>query len=347
MKYLLLILLMPMLFGCNSGREKETERIKTIKVKEVQPYYEERIFSYAAKTVASEEYNVAFRLSGMIENIPVKTGQTIRKNEVIAVLDCRDYQTQLQATEAKYNQIKSEADRISELYKRGSVSPNDYEKSISELTQISAQLKAQEDALADCYLRAPANGKIEKIYFKKGETVASGMPVISMLDNETQEVEIFVPAEIIPSLKTGEASFEKIKNYPLTLLSIAPKSNAGGLYKVNYILSGNHPDLLTGEVGNVIIRNKENTSSPAFCSIPADALFRKEEQTMVWIFQPQQNQVQLMPVQTIKMLSDGDVVVSGLQSGEQVVIAGVNSINESMKLQALPEKSQTNIGDLK
>ena len=54
-----------------------------------------------------------------------------------------------------------------------------------------------------------------------------------------------------------------------------------------------------------------------------------------------------MPVQTIKMLSDGDVVVSGLQSGEQVVIAGVNSINESMKLQALPEKSQTNIGDLK
>lgn len=113
---------------------------------------------------------------------------------MIAEIDPRDYELQYKATEAEYKQIKSEAERVIELYNRKSVPENDYDKAVYGLQQITSKYNAHKNALKDTRLVAPFDGYIQKKYFDTDETVAAGMPVISMIDTRYFEVEIDVPS---------------------------------------------------------------------------------------------------------------------------------------------------------
>ena len=74
---------------------------------------------------------LAFRVAGPIRKIYVNEGQYVKKGQLLAELDPRDYQIQFNATQAEYTQVKGEADRIIELYRRGSVSVNEYDKAVA------------------------------------------------------------------------------------------------------------------------------------------------------------------------------------------------------------------------
>ena len=80
---------------------------------------------------AGEEHSASFRVAGNIDQILVRPGQTVTKGDLIATLDTRDFENTLMAAESKYKQVKSEVERVTELYKRESVTKNDYEKAIS------------------------------------------------------------------------------------------------------------------------------------------------------------------------------------------------------------------------
>ena len=84
---------------------------------------EQSILQYPGKVKAAEDANLSFRVSGTIRKIYVKDGTRVRKGQLLADLDPTDYQIQLDATEAEYLQVKSEAERVMALYKDGGTTP--------------------------------------------------------------------------------------------------------------------------------------------------------------------------------------------------------------------------------
>ena len=134
---------------------------------------------------------------------------------------------QLAATEAEYKQVKAEAERVIRLYEKQSVSENDYDKAVSGLQQITAKYNAHRNALADTRLTAPFDGYVQKIHYDAGETVAAGMPVVSLISSSAPEVEINIPAsEFIRSdeFKTYRCSSEI---YPDREFPLEPSPSAG------------------------------------------------------------------------------------------------------------------------
>ncbi len=137
---------------------------------------------------------------------------------------------QLAATEAEYKQVTAAAERVIRLYEKQSVSENDYDKAVSGLQQITAKYNAHRNALADTRLTAPFDGYVQKIHYDAGETVAAGMPVVSLISSSAPEVEINIPAsEFIRSdeFKTYRCSSEIYpdREFPLKLVSISRKAN--------------------------------------------------------------------------------------------------------------------------
>lgn len=51
---------------------------------------------------------------------------------------------------------------------------------------------------------APATGTIQEVYFRVGEVVGAGRPVVSLLPPNAVRVRFFVPESILPSLEVGE-----------------------------------------------------------------------------------------------------------------------------------------------
>ena len=81
--------------------------------------------------------------------------------------------------------------------------------------------------------------------------------------------------------------------------------------------------------------------------VPLTALFRKEGRTFVWIYDPDSQKVNSREVIAGKLTGDGRIIIiSGLQPGEKVVVAGVNLISENERVEPLVPVSETNAGGL-
>lgn len=349
---LLITAILLMQSGCKPHDER-SETIQTVKVSPAVAYGEEASVSFPGKVKAASEVNLSFRISGPIAKIHVAEGQAICKGQVLAEMDARDYAIQLAATEAEYNQVKAEAERIMQLYEMQSVAENDYDKAVSGLKQITAKYHAHKNALADTKLLAPFDGYVQKRYFDKEETVSAGMPVFSILSAEVPEVEINIPAsEFIRRNRFDSYScyfdIYPDRSFPLELISINQKANLNQLYTMRMKLQKTNSSQQMPTPGMstmVTIRFKTEESDKVI--IPITALFEVDDNPFVWVYDEQQQKVNARSIRLSEIAVDGKLVVSeGLKAGERVVSAGVHHLAEDEFVRLLPEASVTNVGGL-
>ena len=138
-KHLLIAAAMLGLISCGSNEKKESS-LQYVKVGTAQRAEAQYNLSYPGRTKPSEDINVSFRVSGPILKMYVNEGDHVRKGQIIAQMDPRDYETQLSATTAEYEQIKSDAERIEALYKESNTTASNYDKARYGLEQITAKL---------------------------------------------------------------------------------------------------------------------------------------------------------------------------------------------------------------
>ena len=216
-------------------------------------------------------------------------------------MDSRDYALQLAATEAEYKQVKAEAERVIRLYEKQSVSENDYDKAVSGLQQITAKYNAHRNALADTRLTAPFDGYVQKIHYDAGETVAAGMPVVSLISSSAPEVEINIPAsEFIRSdeFETYRCSSEIYpdREFPLELVSISRKANLNQLYtaRLRFLPTGPDTPLTPGMSVMVTIGLRSGTTGAV--KIPLSAMLEHDGTPAVWVYNPADSTVALRKI---------------------------------------------------
>jgi RND family efflux transporter MFP subunit len=265
-------------------------------------------------------------------------------------MDTRDYEVQFQSAQAQYEQVKAEADRVIELHNRESVAGNDYDKAVSGLRMMEALLKNAKDQLSDTKLTAPVAGYIQKINFSENELVDAGMPVASMIDVEYFLAEVEIPVSLYVN-RDAIVSFSAVQPavsneaFPLQLLSYSKKAGSNQLYKVQLLINRNHPSELAPGMDVQINMVSKNSAGPRTC-IPMSALFNENGKTWVWVYQSD-GTVKKRQVVTGELTGDGRIrIASGLQINEQVVVAGVNLLNENEKVEPLTPVSKTNVGGL-
>ncbi len=341
------------LFGCSSKKKNEFDRTLSVKTGVVIPYESQLTVSYPGKIKAQSDVSLAFRVSGPLLRVNVNVGSKVKKGDVLAELDPRDYLTQLNATQAKYNQIKGEADRIIQLYEKGSVSKNDYEKAKFGLEQITSLLKAHKDALNDTKLRAPFDGFIQKKFFSGEETVSAGFPIVSMINNGLPEVEINIPATEFYNKDSFESFTCSVdifpeEKYPLTLTGITHKANLNQLYtmRFNFDKSSASKMPTAGMTATVTISKKPESSN--LTVVPVSSLFEnKDGGSSVWVYNANTSTIKSQKVVVKSMMRDGNcILLDGVKPGDIIIMAGVNSLKEGDKVVPLAPKSKTNVGGL-
>lgn len=334
--------------GSSDTAEKSVVMVKTEVVK---PYRSDLEITYPGRIKAAADVDLSFRVAGPIVRMPVDVGGFVKKGALVAEIDPRDYALQFGATEAEYKQVKGEAERVIELYKRGSVPVNDYDKAVSGLQQMTAKYSAHRNALNDTRLVAPFDGYVQKKYFEAGETVAAGLPVVSMINTQYFEVVIDIPS----SDYVRQGLFREFscvadvypgKSFPLELIDVTKKANLNQLYGMRLRLKPEAGyDLAAGMSVNVTIGY--DAGENALAEVPLGALVEKEGVTSVWVYVPSEQKVTSRQVKVRQILKDGSVVLyEGVEKGEIVVTAGVHKLKEGMKVELLKPVSKTNVGGL-
>ena len=71
--------------------------------------------------------------------------------------------------------------------------------------------------------------------------------------------------------------------------------------------------------------------------VPVSALFMKDGQSFVWLYNEQDETIEPVSVAVERLTKDGEAIVrSALRKGQTVISAGVNDLKEGQKVKLLP-----------
>ena len=349
---ILLLFFLVLICSCSKKKVK-SKQWQYVKTTTAESVGEESMVSYPGKTKASETVSPSFKVSGTLSRVYVKEGDYVKKGALIAEIDPHDYEVQLEATQAEYDQIKADAERVISMYEEGTATAQNYDKARYGLEQITQKLSHHRDEVQYCKLYSPMSGYVQSKLHDSGENVSAGMPIISLFSSSDTEIEIFIPASDYARqsrMTRAMCIFEVMPEaaYPLDLSRISKEANASQLYMLRFCFKkGYDTSRITPGMTTMVYVSYSKEDASAVVRIPTSCVIRHKDQSLVYIFDKESSSVHPRVVTTGRLDNRGYIDIrSGLRSGETVVSAGVRFLKPGQKVKEADKTTKSNVGNL-
>lgn len=346
-------LLMSVLFASSCGNKSESVvEPPLVDVCEVNGLNGAGLQTFTGKTKSASDVALAFRVSGQIARVLVNEGDYVRKGQVVAEMDSRDYQLQVNATQAEYEQIKADAERVMNLYAEGNTTASNNDKARYGLQQITQKLQNHKNQLADTKLRSTIDGYVQTKLHESGETVSAGMPVLSVFGSGNTEVEIKISASDFANIEKYTSFYCKFditgdEQFPMVIARKSQEANSSQLYSVRLRFANGHDKKITPGMTTIVYAEASVADDGNVVSIPSTAVFNKGDKAQVYVFDEKSSTVHLRDVNVAGLHRDGSCDVnSGLKNGEIIVCTGVHHLTDGQKVKRMQKPSASNVGGL-
>jgi len=155
---------------------------------------------------------------GRIGTLTVKEGSRVTKGDALFTLESDSQQASLAAaqgrleeTEAALKLSKVSLERARDLRERGVVSQarlddaqSAYDSNLASVASARATHDEASVRLEKSKVFAPQGGSIEEVYFRVGEVVSTGQPVVAILPPGNIKVRFYVSEPVRASIHVGE-----------------------------------------------------------------------------------------------------------------------------------------------
>ncbi len=359
-KLTVLIPLLSVLVNCSETNEVLSPQVRPVKsvVAVAENSRFERV--YPGKTMAAEQVNLSFQVSGKLERLPVLGGQKVAKGDLIAALDSRDYESQVKAAKAELVRAAAEFKRIESLLDSKLISKSEFDQRQAAKDIAEANLEQAEKALSDTKLVAPFSGLLAKRHVDNFEDVAAKQPIASLQSIGNSKIVFHVPenqlqSRVDVSSYRFEASFsnQSDKKYLMAFREFSSVSDpVSQTYEAVFQLTEEPEfDVLSGmSISVTMTRIIANESEVVFW-LPTTAVFSSrtgEDAQYVWVVEGNTKHMETgenstlssannMKVRralvTVGRLNKSQVeILSGLTGGERIVTAGVHYLQEGQSV---------------
>ncbi len=333
-----------LLAGCEEPAEV-VEIVRPARVMRIAEPGEINDRSLPGRAQAVEEVNLSFDVSGTVLERPVNVGDKISKGQVLARLDARDYQNDMAASLAARDRARANYERIEIAARSGAVSRQDLDDALAQLEVREAEVRIKQKAVEDTVILAPRGGAISATYVEAYTAVQAKEPIVRLLDTSSIEMIVQVPENLISmASNVAEASVE-FDAFPgkLVVARINEIGNEASLttrtYPVKLIMDQPEDfEIVPGMAGKAKAIMREGSNSQATGHVvPMTAVFTSNEvaesgRSYVWVVDEASNTVQRRDVITGPLTRYGIAVLSGISSGDLVVISGVNFLREGQEV---------------
>ncbi|MDJ0950428.1 MAG: efflux RND transporter periplasmic adaptor subunit [Alphaproteobacteria bacterium] len=362
---LLLLLCLPVaLAGCEEEKvaEEIVRPVFAIKVGDVSSLVKT---NFPGRAKASGEVNLSFRVAGPLIARPANVGDQVKRGDVLARIDPRDFEVALQNAEGQLERerarlVRAQADfeRIVQIRRTdpgaASEAALDQVRQVRDSARASikafeAQVAAASDDLGYTNLIAPYDGLIVSTYVENFEYVQAQQPILRLLDNSSVEFTIYVPESLIgyaPYVQSVKVQFDALPGVEVEgkVKEISKEaSQATRTYPV--VLRMPQPEgaeILPGMAGKASIAAKlPESAKEVGINVPATAVFSPDDtgKSYVWVLNEGSKTLSRREVQVDRLTAFGVLVKSGLEAGEWIVFKGVNSLRDGQKVTLIAAKS--------
>lgn len=299
------------------------------------------------------ETKLSFRVGGPLLQLNDIQGAYVKKGQLIAKIDPRDFKLAVEATKSQYELAQIEYERYKNLKETETVPKSVYDKVETSWKLAKTSYEKAENALADVDIVAPFSGYINHVFVNNYEMVQPGQPILSLIDMSQYEVNAWLPVEdaakvnkkssfqCVVSLRDKKIWLEgKLKEIG-TKTSISKQS-----LPITVVISA--PDsikLSAGMTTFLEIYNNANNLNTSF-SIPSSAIFTRDNKPYVWIFDSGSSTVSAREVTTGKLTANNFIEIkSGIAADEDIITAGAHYLSEGQKVKKMGQFTPSNIGN--
>ncbi len=337
------------------------EILRPVRTRVVEVAGASRVRNFAGTAKAGEETVLSFRVSGRIESLPVRVGESVRRGQTIAQLEKEDFEISVEKaradlTEARATARNADADleRVRGLWENNNASQNDMDAALAQAESESARvesfrkaLESAERLLGYTTLRVPVDGAIAEVPVTVNENVNAGLKIVMLTSGARSEVEIAMPEVLIAQIHEGdsvtvtfdalpEAAFDAV----VTEVGVAAIDTA---FPVTVRLTRASDEVRSGMAANVAFRFEVGHGE--HIHLRPHAVGEDRDGRFVFILDRTEESgvgvVRRTPVEVGEFTREGLEIKSGVSEGQQVVTAGVRRLTDGQRVRLLdgPEES--------
>jgi HlyD family secretion protein len=141
---------------------------------------------------------------GRVETLKVREGDHVKRGDLLFTVDDDLQKADVVVRNTAVINAQQAFDRAKELLKSAAGTQKAYDDAEAALRQAKANLEWAQTRLARRNAHSPGDGTIEQIYYRPGETVPAGRPVVALLPPGNLKVRFFAPQAVLPELKYGD-----------------------------------------------------------------------------------------------------------------------------------------------
>ena len=344
-------LCMALLAGCGKEKPQEPERPR-VQIQEVKTSEYAAAVALTGDVQARVQTQLSFRVGGKIIQRMVDVGDRVSARQVLAKLDPKDLQTNVDsaiaaeaAEQARVKQTSAAFVRQQKLLPKGYTSHSEYDSAQAALRSSQSALKAAQAQLANAReqlsytaLVADAPGIITARQAEVGQVVQATAPIFGLArDGERDAVfnvyeSLFVDPPTDKSLDVTLLDNPKIKTTGKVREVTPAVSAQTGTLQVKIALNSLPAGMELGSVVSAALTVAAKTSVELPWSALTKGLGDQLGQPAVWVVD-EQNKTSLRAVKIGRYLTSKIVVSDGLKNGEKVVVAGGQLLHPDMQVE--------------
>lgn len=356
-----------LVIALSSGCAEKPQPEPTLRPVRYEPVYASggtRTREFSGVAESSVQTALSFKVPGTIQRLPVKVGDQVRPGQLIAELDPKDYELQVEDAQAGLERAQAEARnaesnyaRTRALYENRNASRNDLDAARTGFESSQAAVKSAEKKLEMATLqleytrlRAPLAGAIASVSVEVNENVNSGQRVALLEAGATPEVQVGIPGVLIAQIREGDAvtvRFDAIpgRSFAAVVTEVGVATTRGATtFPVKVRLSAADSSIRSGMAAEVAFSFATREAREHYY-VPPVAVGEDRSGRFVFVVEPQGDGLGITRRRNVRvgeLTQDGLEVLDGLADGDLLVTAGVSRITDGQQVRLLePQVSAT------
>jgi membrane fusion protein (multidrug efflux system) len=278
---------------------------------------------------------IAAKLMGAIEELPLTLGQRVRSGDLLARLAAGDVQARLAQAQSQLNLVRRELERERGLLAQGASTADTVRGLEDRIAVAQATVREAEVMLGYATIRAPFDGIVARKPAEAGDLATPGTTIVELEGTDAFQVEAAIPDSLATSLAPGTTFTAEVPvsglRFSVTLaeLSSAADPDARSVLARFTIPAGSA--VRSGQ----FVRLQLPGPPVRAILVPITALTVAGQMERVFVVGENQRAV-LRIVKSGATRADQVEILSGLDAGERVVISPPAGLRDGQPLDLLP-----------
>ncbi len=343
--------------ACEEEKVEVMENIRAIKTITVSERGSGQLRRFPGVVEAVDTSSISFEVAGNTREVNVNVGDRVEKGQVLATLDDKTFQLNVEAAEAEVGKAKAqlaekETDYVRQktLYEKEWVAKAAYDQALAARDSVANQVSyagsrlnlARRD-LEKTVLEAPFDGVIANKFVDPFQEVARGEKLFEIYAEGAMEVVVSVPENAIGEVYLGlpaEIAFpsEQVESQKGRVSEVGSVAGDANAFPVKVALADPPESVLPGMTADVALLLGESGARTSYL-VPVSAIAAGDEpgQGYVFVFDAETSTVNRTEIKG-KGVQDNRVnITEGVAPGDVIAVAGVSFLRDGQQVKLMPQ----------